>query len=203
MKKRTVFLDKDGTLVDDIPYNVDPDLVRLAPEVLKGLELLTAAGYRLIVITNQSGVARGMFAESDLSVVEERLCELLGARNVSLSGFYYCPHHPEGVVSAYAVACNCRKPEPGLLLRAAHEHSIDLASAWLIGDILNDIEAGRKAGVRTVLLDNGNETDWQLNADRYPHFLAADFLEAAHIILREDYLPQVLQRQFKGSELAA
>ena len=181
-----VFLDKDGTLIEDVPYNVDPDLIRLAPGAGVGLPLLHAAGYRLIVISNQSGVARGLFPEAALAGVEARLRALLADLGVPLAGFYYCPHHPEGSVDSYAVACACRKPEPGLILRAAHEHGIDLARSWFVGDILHDVEAGRRAGCRTVLIDNGNETEWLLSPQRLPHHLAADLAQAAHIILAAD-----------------
>src|SRR5205823_6483112 len=173
-----VFLDKDGTLIEDVPYNVDPARVRLMPGAAEGLRALHAAGYRLLVISNQSGVARGYFEEAALAAVGERLGELLAEAGVPLAGFYYCPHHPEGSVAAYAVECSCRKPQPGLLVRAAREHGLDLAASWLVGDILNDIEAGRAAGCRTVLLDNGHETEWILTPQRRPHYMATDLTEA-------------------------
>src|SRR5687767_4595107 len=140
-----VFLDKDGTLISDVPYNVDPALIELAPTADTALPLLADAGYALIVVSNQSGVARGYFPESDLVAVEVRLRELLAEVNVSLAGFYYCPHHPAGQVARYAGSCECRKPAPGLVLRAAAELGLDLSRSWLIGDILDDIEAGRRA----------------------------------------------------------
>jgi histidinol-phosphate phosphatase family protein len=176
---RAVFLDKDGTLVEDVPYNVDPARIRLTRGATGGLRVLHAAGYRLFVISNQSGVARGYFAEAALAAVEARLRELLHAAGVPLAGFYYCPHHPAGVVPAYAVACRCRKPAPGLIERAAREHGLDLARSWFVGDILDDVEAGRAAGCTTVLLDNGHETEWLLTPRRQPHYKAADLAEAA------------------------
>jgi histidinol-phosphate phosphatase family protein len=185
MGDRTVFLDKDGTLVEDVPYNVDPELIQLAPGALEGLKALHAAGYRLIVVTNQSGVARGYFPESALSKVVERLRGLLAQAGVPLEGFYYCPHHPDGVISGYTVDCFCRKPAPGLVLRAAAEVGADLKDAWIVGDILNDVECGRRAGVRTILIDNRNETEWMLSPHRQPHFIAADLQEAAQIILKD------------------
>ena len=119
--RRAVFLDKDGTLVEDVPYNVDPRLVRLSPGAAPAARRLREAGYALIVVSNQSGVARGYFKRSALRAVEERLRSLLADAGVPLTGFYDCPHHPEGVVPQYAVTCKCRKPRPGLLLRAARE----------------------------------------------------------------------------------
>jgi histidinol-phosphate phosphatase family protein len=183
VKRAAVFLDKDGTLIEDVPYNVDPAHIRLLPGVAEGCRLLHAAGYPLVVVSNQSGVARGLFAEAALRAVEERLRALLAAVGVPVAGFYYCPHHPNGSVPAYAVSCACRKPEPGLLLRAALELNLYLPDSWLIGDILNDVEAGRRAGCRTVLIDNGNETEWLPGPYREPHHAAASVLDAARRIL--------------------
>lgn len=180
-----VFLDKDGTLVRDIPYNVDPRQIRLLPKVGAGLRLLAAHGYRLIVVSNQSGVARGLFEEQALSVVETRLRELLARQGVSLDGFYYCPHLPNARIQRYARRCNCRKPRAGMLMRAASEHAIDLARSWLLGDILNDVEAAHRAGCRGVLIDNGNETEWKMTAQRIPDWIAPDIGDAARLIIGE------------------
>jgi D-glycero-D-manno-heptose 1,7-bisphosphate phosphatase len=177
-----VFVDKDGTLVENVPYNVDPMRVRLLPGAADGIRALHAAGYCVIVVSNQSGVARGFFAEMALIPVVGRLRDLLQACGVSLAGFYYCPHHPEGKVSRYATPCDCRKPAPGLLTRAARELSIDLRQSWMIGDILDDIEAGRRAGCRTLLIDNGGETEWLWSPPRTPHHWAPDLAQAAQII---------------------
>jgi D-glycero-D-manno-heptose 1,7-bisphosphate phosphatase len=186
MAVKGVFLDKDGTLVEDVPYNVDPALVRLAPGAGEGLRALSAAGYRLVVVSNQSGVARGYFPEAALATVEGRLRELLADCGVEPAGFYWCPHHPGGSVAAYAVACECRKPRPGLILRAARELGIDAGRSWMVGDILDDVEAGRRAGCRTVLLDNGHETEWLRSPERTPDVIAADLADAARLILAAD-----------------
>jgi D,D-heptose 1,7-bisphosphate phosphatase len=178
-----VFVDKDGTLVRDVPYNVDPDLIELVPGAGEALAKLAAAGYAVVVVSNQSGVARGLFAEDALAAVEQRLHELLAASDVALAGFYYCPHHPAGHVSQYATQCTCRKPEPGMILQAAEELHLDLSRSWMIGDILDDVEAGNRAGCRSVLIDNGHETQWQWNPRRRPFAVAGDFSEAATLIL--------------------
>jgi D,D-heptose 1,7-bisphosphate phosphatase len=183
MLHKAVFLDKDGTLVEDVPYNVNPDRILLTEGATEALQQLSEAGYLLIVISNQSGVARGFFPESALDAVTLRLQMLLQPFDVSFSGFYYCPHYPDGVVESYAIACQCRKPQPGLLLRAAQEHAIDLSQSWMVGDILHDVAAGRAAGCRTILIDNGNETEWELSPARIPHFQVAHLAEAANIIL--------------------
>ena len=182
MTERAVFLDKDGTLIEDVPYNVDPALMRFLPGTAAGLRALHAAGFRLIVVSNQSGVARGYFPEAALAAVEARLRALFAEAGVPLAGFYYCPHHPDGSVPEYAVSCLCRKPFPGLIVRAAREHGIDRARSWLIGDILHDVEAGHRAGCRAILIANGNETVWELSPARTPDALAADLAEAAEII---------------------
>jgi histidinol-phosphate phosphatase family protein len=181
--KPGVFLDKDGTLVEDVPYNVNPEQVRLAVGTGEGLATLQSAGYRLVVISNQSGVAHGLFAEEALGAIQCRLGQLLQRFGVVLDGFYYCPHHPQGSVPAYTRACTCRKPEPGLIIRGAEDLNIDLRQSWVVGDILDDVEAGRRAGCRTILIDNGNETEWQLSRQRGPDHVARDLAEAARIIL--------------------
>ena len=180
---KAVFLDKDGTLIEDIPYNVDPQKIQLAPGAVEGLTALHENGYALIVVSNQSGVAHGFFPERALRGVERSLRRRLAAFGVPLAGFYYCPHHPQGRVNGYAVTCRCRKPAPGMLRRAAADLGIDLTESWMIGDILDDIEAGRRAGCRTVLIDNGNETEWRRGRGRRPHYRAADLAEAARLIL--------------------
>jgi D-glycero-D-manno-heptose 1,7-bisphosphate phosphatase len=184
-----VFLDKDGTLIEDVPYNVDPSLIRFTEGAIAGLRLLQAARYLLIVVTNQSGVARGYFPQAALKGVEQEMRSQLAQAGISLQGFYSCPHHPDGVISPHNVLCNCRKPQPGLLYRAAKEHSITLKYSWMIGDILNDIEAGHKADCQTILIDNGNETEWQISPQRSPHFTVKNFYEAAQIILSHSRYP--------------
>jgi D,D-heptose 1,7-bisphosphate phosphatase len=177
-----VFLDKDGTLIEDLPYNVDVDKIRFMPGVVEGLRALHKAGFTLIVATNQSGVARGFFNEDDLVRVERHLKGMMRVLDVPLTAFYYCPHLPGGVVPGYNIRCSCRKPEPGLIVRACREHPVDILRSWFVGDILNDIEAGRRAGLKTVLIDKGKETEWQLSPLRLPHHVVADFAEAAQVI---------------------
>jgi len=180
---RAVFIDKDGTLVENVPYNVDPAKVRFTPNALEGLRLLGDKGWRLIVVTNQPGLAYGMFTRAALTRLQLALADMLQREGVQLAGFYACPHAPgAGPVSA----CLCRKPAPGLLRQAARSHAIDLERSWMVGDILDDVEAGRRAGCRTVLLDMGNETVWRMSPLRTPHLRATDLLEAALAIVAAD-----------------
>jgi histidinol phosphatase-like enzyme len=115
-------------------------------------------------------------------VVHDRLGQLLADIGVRLDGFFYCPHHPRGIVPQYTMACACRKPAPGLILAAAREHGIALEESWFIGDILDDVEAGRRAGCRTALIDNGNETEWKRSLLRWPDLVAGDMAETARLI---------------------
>lgn len=174
MTDAAVFLDKDGTLVENVPYNADPARIRLASSAGEALGALAARGFRLFVVSNQPGLALGLFGETDLRNVERRLRELLPP----LEAFYYCPHLPHG-------GCACRKPASGLLERAAHEQAVSLARSWMVGDILDDIEAGRRAGCRTVLVDNGNETEWRTSEKRRPDLVACNLRHAAELILAE------------------
>lgn len=199
MKQRAVFLDKDGTLVVDRPYNVNPGLMRLEDGVGEALSQLKQAGYQLIVVSNQSGVARGYFREDELRPVETRLREMIRSQaGIELDGFYYCPHHPNGSILDYARECDCRKPQPGMLLQAAADLRIDLSQSWMVGDILHDVEAGKRAGCRTVLVDNGHETEWQMDSTwRIADFTAATIAEAARVILSNNSLPG----QLTGEEM--
>ncbi len=183
MRQKAVFLDKDGTLIEDVPYNVDPDRIRWMPGAVQGLRMLRDADYGLVVVTNQSGVARGLFSEEALGHVEKRLASMFADAGLRISGFFYCPHHPQGAISRYAVSCTCRKPAPGLLFQAAKELVLDLKCSWSVGDILDDVEAGRRAGCRTVLLNNGHETEWVLSSWRYPDLVAHDLVDAARRII--------------------
>jgi len=182
INRPAVFLDKDGTIIEDVPYNVDPSLMRFTSGAAQGLRMLHRSGYLLIVITNQSGVARGLFAEESLREVEQRLKYMLAEINVPLTGFYYCPHHPDGIIPAYSIQCACRKPAHDLVIRAAHDHRVDLARSWFVGDNLNDVEAGRRAGCRTVLIKVGHEIKSDVSPLRTPHYIAFDLAEAARVI---------------------
>jgi D-glycero-D-manno-heptose 1,7-bisphosphate phosphatase len=192
---RAIFLDKDGTLVENIPYNVNPDLIELTWLAGPALQLFQHMEYALFIVSNQAGIAKGFFTESSLEPVQHRLRELLAQYGVILNGFYYCPHSPEGAVNRYSMRCTCRKPMPGMLLRAAHEHDIDLSQSWMIGDILDDVEAGRRAGCRGVLIDNGNETEWKLSAQRTPDLSAPNLYAAARAIAGIDNAPPFQPRE--------
>ncbi len=177
-----VFIDKDGTLIDDLPYNTDPARITLTDDAGTALQLLAARGYALVVVSNQQGIARGWLRDADLRIARERIAQLLDDYAVRLTGFYWCPHDAWSCRGRLAWACACRKPAPGMLLQAAADLALDLGSSWMVGDILDDVEAGRRAGCRTVLIDNGNETEWRCTVQRQPHRIAANLGIAARLI---------------------
>jgi D,D-heptose 1,7-bisphosphate phosphatase len=179
MTRRAVFIDKDGTLIEDRPYNVDPTKVVFTTGAIEGLRLLTDAGFALIVVSNQSGIARGYFEAEAVESLFRHIRSALAAKGVYLLDSYYCPHYAAGSVAEYARACDCRKPLPGMLSRAAQDNGLELCASYMIGDILDDVEAGHSAGCRSVLLDRGSETEWRKGPGRIPDFTTGDFLEAA------------------------
>lgn len=181
--KRAVFMDKDGTLIPDIPFNVNTDLIRLSDNTVEGLQLLQKMGFLFIVVTNQPGIAKKFFSHEDILGVGGRIGFLLEMHAIRLSGFYYCPHDPSALRSKLGLSCSCRKPRPGLLQTAAKELNIDLSSSWMIGDILHDIEAGNLAGCKTIMIDNGNETKWAISDERTPDMLVPHINAAANYIL--------------------
>lgn len=182
--KKAIFIDKDGTLIQDVPYNVDPEKIVLEEYAGRALQLFREQGYLLIVVTNQSGIARGFFKEDQLRGVQQKLNALLREYNIRLDGFFYCPHHPDGTITPYAINCHCRKPGPGMLQAAAEQLDIDLKRSWMIGDILHDVEAGNQAGCRSLLINNGHETEWIDTPQRRPAYIASDLLDAAQFITK-------------------
>jgi len=175
-----VFIDKDGTLVENVPHNVDPALLRFQPGALEALAAMSAAGFALLVATDQSGLARGQFTRAQLAqlqaVLEQRLRREAG---VQLLDFLVCPHAPG---PGGGPACLCRKPAAGMLLRGARRHGIDLARSWMVGDTLDDIEAGHRAGCRTALLDCGGETLWRDSPLRRPDARCTRWQELGKLI---------------------
>ncbi len=183
MSRAAVFVDKDGTLVTNVPYNVDPARLRFEPQALVALKALVAAGFEIVIVSNQSGLGRGLFDWPQFlrlrQALERRLVEEAG---VVLRGFYICPHAPDAQGQA---TCDCRKPAPTLLRRAAQRLDLDLSRSWMVGDTLDDVEAGRRAGCRTVLYDSGGETLWRDGPERRPHARHTRWGDVALTILAE------------------
>jgi D,D-heptose 1,7-bisphosphate phosphatase len=196
MFNKAVFLDKDGTLIENVPYNVDLKKIRFAEGVLEGLRRLAEAHFKLVIVTNQSGVALGKFKEDAIPPLEAYLRQTIETAGAQLDGFFYCPHHPEGRVLQYAQRCFCRKPNPGMFFQASRELNINLAASWMIGDILDDVEAARRVDCRSVLLDNGNETEWEFSPLRRPHYTVHTFSEAVDAILAAEKAEAAAQQLF-------
>jgi D,D-heptose 1,7-bisphosphate phosphatase len=182
---KAVFLDKDGALVDHIGDGKEPSRITLRSGAGAALRLLSQLDYRFFVVSSESRIAHGYVDEKAMEPLAHRLGDLLFRERQNLDGFYYCPHHPAGSVARYKVSCFCRKPQPGLLLKAAMEHEIDLPASWMIGASLHDIEAGNRAGCRTLLIDNGNETEWRLGPRRIPTRIVPDLYAAALMVASE------------------
>lgn len=183
---KAVFIDRDGTLIKDVPYNANPALIEFLPDAIETLSALKKNKFLLILISNQSGVARGFFSVEQLEKMHDVIQQTLSNFNVKLDAIYYCPHHPEGKIKEYTIECECSKPKPGLIFKAAAAYNIDLNNSWMVGDILNDVEAGNAAGCKTILLDNGNETEWILNEKREPAFTVESWLMIAQTIVSNE-----------------
>ena len=175
-----VFLDRDGVIVEEVDHLGHPDQLRLIPGSARAIRLLNDQNVPVLVVSNQAGVARGYYPEARVAEVHDALQSLLGAEQAHVDAFYYCPHHPTHGVGEYLTRCDCRKPRPGMLSRAAADHAIDLGSSVMVGDKASDIGAGRAAGCATVLVQTGHGADeWRRWGESFqPDLVAADLLEA-------------------------
>jgi len=183
---RAVFMDRDNTIIEDPGYLNDPDGVKLLPGVELAIKSLAQAGFKTVVCTNQSGVARGMLSEDDLQAIHAEVRRQLADKGAHLDGIYYCPYHPRGTVEEYAVESESRKPQPGMLLKAAEEFSLDLSESWMVGDSARDIEAGQRAGCRTIRVRVKGETATEREDDAVQaDFTVRNLVEAARIVMRE------------------
>jgi D-glycero-D-manno-heptose 1,7-bisphosphate phosphatase len=196
---KAAFIDRDGVL-NEMVYDADhglmdsprrPEQVQLCAHAADFLRGLKEEGYLRIVVTNQPGLAKGTLTESELKAVNGRIVELLVAEGAEWDDLYYCPHHPDGgstPVDTYVEACNCRKPQPGMLLEAAKAHGVDLGSSWMIGDGLTDVQAGRAAGCRTMLVARLKVMHLERFFDMKeaePEFVAPDLAKALDIVRKE------------------
>ncbi len=180
-RKKAVFLDRDDTILKDPGYLGDPGLIDILPGAAQAIRALNESGIPVIVVTNQSGVARGFFEEKTLSSIHERFKSLLKGLGATIDAIYYCPHHPEGIVEEYRMTCACRKPAPGLLLRAARDFGLDLRECYLVGDKPIDMETIHKVGGKGILVGSGKETP----GDARPDYSAADITDAVTWILKD------------------
>ncbi len=185
MTKSAVFLDRDGTINQEVHHLHRLDQFVLIPGAAESVRLLNQAGYKVVVITNQSAVARGLLDLNELARIHAAMTRSLQDVGATVDGIYYCPHHPTAGVGAYKQVCECRKPQPGMLLQAATELDLDLESSFMVGDNLSDLLAGIAVGCRTVLVRTGHGLKSEkalADMEWHPDFIANDLLEASRWI---------------------
>lgn len=182
-KTKAAFIDRDGVINEERHYVHRIEDFVLLPGVVEGLARLRDAGYLLVVITNQAGIARGYYNRTAVDYLHAHLRGLLAGHGIALDAVYLCPHHPQGSVPGLAIECDCRKPAPGLLLQAARDFDLDLATSVMIGDKISDVQAGKRAGVGcTVIVESGHHVEpaARIEAD----IVAEDLLAAARLLTR-------------------
>jgi D-sedoheptulose 7-phosphate isomerase len=182
-KNKAVFFDRDGTITKDVPYCSRLEDLELLPDVGEGIRLLNEAGYKVILVTNQSGIGRNYFSKDTLEKIHEKMKNYLAKSGAYLDAIFYCPHRPDE-------NCNCRKPKPGLILEAASEYNIDLQRSFMVGDKFQDIEAGHAAGCNTILISKCNEQVVEASKP-VPTFTVGTFVDAMkHIIDAKEFVPE-------------
>lgn len=179
--RKAVFLDRDGVIIKDLNYLADPKKVHVLPGVAKAVRDLSEKFY-IIVVTNQSGVARGVFSEETLLKIHRQMVQELWERSGQIDALFYCPHIPHGNIAAYSIECPCRKPKPGMLNRAIEKWGLDIGGSNMVGDTIRDISAGQAAGVRTILI-TGQYAAEQTDSNELNTEFASDLPEAANLIL--------------------
>ena len=182
MSNKAIFLDRDDTLIEDPGYINGPDQVKLLPFAAASLVELKQMGYKLIVISNQSGVARGIIKEEAIADIHQQLKTLLGQEGAYLDAIYYCPYHPNGAIPKFSKESDLRKPNPGMILKAADEHDIDLSRSWMVGNSYRDITAGLRAGCKTILINSSAKPACKKIGDPEPDKKAVNIREATNII---------------------
>jgi D-glycero-D-manno-heptose 1,7-bisphosphate phosphatase len=182
MTRPAIFLDRDGVIVEDVDAVLRADQLILTPGAAEAVKRASASGRAVVVVTNQPVVARGLVDEDGVRAVHDALDAMLRARGARVDAFYFCPHHPRATIERYRVACDCRKPRPGLLTRAASELALDLGASVMVGDRLSDVTAGARAGCKTVLVTSGKHLEAPIESpdpsDATPDFVATDITAA-------------------------
>lgn len=184
---KAVFLDRDGVITREPPYYAHRlDQLALIPRAGDAVRRLNENGFITIIISNQSGIGRGYYSEQDTDIFNRAMKEELSAGGARIDAIYICPHHPEASIGSYRVDCDCRKPRPGLLLKAGNELDIDMPKSFMVGDKLTDVEAGRRAGVSTVLVKTGQGKEELKNGDIKCDFITDDLYTAVEYILEAE-----------------
>jgi D-glycero-D-manno-heptose 1,7-bisphosphate phosphatase len=188
MKRPAVFIDRDGTISEEVGYVNHPSRFRVFPFAAEAIRILNDAGWLAIVITNQAGVARGYFAEDVIHKIHDQLTRELEHESARLDAIYYCAHHPSVGDPPYRLDCDCRKPKPGLIQQAAKDFEIDLAASWMAGDRYSDVELARNAGLRCAFVLSGyGRGEWEYQSDRWGHrpdLVCENLLEAVKSIVQ-------------------
>ena len=179
-----VFFDRDGTINEEAGYIGSLRDLHIYPNAVEAVRMVNDAGMKAVVITNQSGVARGLIEEDFLSEIHGQIRDHLAKQGAVIDGFYYCPHHPTAGSEPYRQQCSCRKPEPGMLIRAAEDHGIDLSISYVIGDHASDIQAAKRVSAKGILVKTGHGLE-HLNGDAEPDYTAEDVLDAVRWIIRD------------------
>ena len=187
--KRAVFMDRDGTISEEVGYINHPSRFRLFPYTAPAVRLVNEAGWLAIVVTNQAGVARGYFSEEMVQTIHTRMKNELENEGARLDAIYYCAHHPSVGEPPYRLDCDCRKPRPGLIRHAAEDFDIDLDKSWMVGDRYSDIEMAQNAGVNSAFLLSGyGRGEWEHQRHNWklqPQLVTEDLLEAVTAIINE------------------
>jgi len=185
--RRAVFLDRDGTLIEESGYLDRLERLAFFPFSIDAVRVLNRAGFLVVVVTNQAGIARGIVKESFVAEAHRHIADRLGAGGATIDGFYYCPHYPTGTVEQYRMVCDCRKPQPGLLRRAAADLDIDLARSFVVGDRWHDLAAGQAVGARGVLVRTGlgKRDEWKPEPGTAAAAIADNLMDAAAWILEQ------------------
>jgi D-glycero-D-manno-heptose 1,7-bisphosphate phosphatase len=187
LTEKCVFLDRDGVINQDPPHYAHRiDQLNIIPGSAEAIRLLNEKGFIVIVITNQSGVARGMYNEEDIAFFHAEMQRRLNENNAHIDAFYYCPHHPEAVVDKYRIDCECRKPKTGMILKAAKDFGFDPSGSFLVGDKWFDVIAGKDAGCKTILVMTGHGRDEYQRERKSFAFIAKDLLSAVKEIILEE-----------------
>lgn len=185
MKAEAIFLDRDGTINEEVGYLDSISRLTLFPQTPTAIRMINASGMKSVVVTNQSGIARGYFTETFVQELHRHIQEILAPYDARLDAFYFCPHHPDGQ-GRYRKGCNCRKPEPGMLIAAATDLGIDLARSYLIGDTCKDMQAAHSAGVKAVLVRTGYGRQAETEHSALtPHHIADGILPAVAWIMQD------------------
>ena len=184
MKNQAVFIDRDGVLNEDFGYTSQLSDLKILEGVVEGLQAILALDFKVIIITNQSGIARGLYSIEDLHVFMNEMINIFLKNQIDITDYFYCPHHPEGMIQEYAIKCSCRKPEAGMLFAAEKKYNLDLSKSILIGDRETDILAGQNANLFSNILISSEERNDQSNATH----IAQSLIDAAEIIKTYDPL---------------